>query len=80
MTEVNEEIVKQYLELQGFFVQTDVKYLREKEETGKKSSGWGDVDIIAIHPSGKKYLVEVNGGIWRPSLHPSLVRNRTSTT
>jgi hypothetical protein len=61
MTEVNEEIVKQYLELQGFFVQTDVKYLKSKDETDKKSSGWGDVDIVATHPDGRRYLVEVKG-------------------
>jgi Nuclease-related domain len=61
MVEVNEEIVKQYLELKGYFVMTDTKYLKPKEETGKKSSGWGDVDILAIHPNGSKYLIEVKG-------------------
>jgi hypothetical protein len=61
MPEVNEVIVKQYLELRGYFVITNAKFLRKKEDTGKKSSGWGDVDILATHPNGSKYLIEVKG-------------------
>jgi hypothetical protein len=59
MTEVNEEIVRQYLELQGFFVRTDEKYLLKKEETGLNGTGWGDIDILAVHPKGSRYLIEV---------------------
>lgn len=36
-------------------------YYKAKELTGKKSSGWGDIDILAIHPDGRKYLIEVKG-------------------
>jgi hypothetical protein len=61
MVEVNEEIIRQYLELQGFFVKNDVKYFQEKAKTGKKGSGWSDIDLLAIHPDGRRYLIEVKG-------------------
>ncbi len=61
MTNVNEEIVRQYLETKGFFVRTDVIVEKRKEQTGKKSSGYGDIDLLAEHPDGRRYLVEVKG-------------------
>lgn len=61
MTEVNEEIVRQYLEQLGFFVRTDVPYFRSRAETGLKSGGWGDLDVLAWHPNGTRYLIEVKG-------------------
>ena len=62
LTDVNEEIVSQYFELNGFFVQTDVLYLKAKEQTGKKSSGYGDIDLIVTNPkTGDKAVVGVTG-------------------
>ena len=61
MPEVNEEIVKQYLETKGYFVKTDAKYLRSKEKTGLKGSGWSDLDILATDNNGNRLLVEVKG-------------------
>lgn len=61
MPDANEEIIRQYLELQGFFVRTNIAYFRPMSETGKKSSGWGDLDVLALHPDGRRYLVEVKG-------------------
>lgn len=61
MTDPNEEIVRQYLEMRGYFVRTNVAYKRRKEETGKASSGWGDLDLLAWHPNGTRLLVEVKG-------------------
>ena len=55
MVDVNEEIVRKYFESKSFFVQTNVQYLERKEETGKKSSGYGDIDLIVSNP--KKYDV-----------------------
>jgi hypothetical protein len=62
LTDVNEEIVRQYFELKGYFVQTDVLYLKPKGQTGKKSSGYGDIDLIVTNPkTGDKAIVGVSG-------------------
>jgi hypothetical protein len=75
LTEVNEEIVRQSLEVEGFFVRTNVEYGKPKEKTGKKSSGYGDIDILAEHPDGRRFLVQVKG--WHTeSLAPNYFRNK----
>lgn len=62
LTDVNEEIVRQYFELKGYFVQTDVLFLKPKKQTGKKSSGYGDIDLIVTNPkTGDKAIVCVSG-------------------
>jgi len=62
MVDVNEEIVRKYFELQGYFVQADVLYLKPKERTGKKSSGYGDIDLIITNPkTGDRAIVGVSG-------------------
>jgi len=73
LTDVNEEIVRQYFELKGYFVQTDVLYLKPKGKTGKKSSGYGDIDLIILNPkTGDKAIVGVSG--WhRERVTPSYV-------
>jgi hypothetical protein len=63
MRDPNEEVVRLYLELEGFFVRSNVKYFRSKKRTGKGSGGWGDLDLLAWHPNGRRYLIEVKG--WR---------------
>ena len=75
MVDANEEIVKRYFELKGYFVMTDVKYLKSKERTGKKSSGYGDRDLIVINPTtGDKAIVAVSG--WHTErITPSYVRD-----
>jgi hypothetical protein len=73
VTDVNEEIVRQYFELKGYFVQTDVLYLKPKGKTGKESSGYGDIDLVVINPkTGDKAIVGVSG--WhRERITPSYV-------
>jgi len=75
MVDANEEIVKRYFELKGYFVMTDVKYFKSKEWTGKKSSGYGDIDLIVINPTtGDKAVVAVSG--WHTErITPSYVRD-----
>ena len=75
LTDVNEEIVSQYFELNGYFVQTDVLYLKPKEQTGKKSSGYGDIDLIVTNPkTGDKAVVGVTG--WHTErITPSYVKD-----
>ena len=52
----NEQIVRTWLETQGFLVQNRLKY---KVYRGT-SSGWCDIDLIAFRPSdGKKVAVDV---------------------
>lgn len=61
MMDVNEEIVRKYFELQGYFVQTNVPYVKPKEKTGKKSSGYGDIDLIVTNPkTGDRAIVGVS--------------------
>jgi hypothetical protein len=75
LTEVNEEVVRQYLELQDFFVRTDVPVWKDMEATGKKSSGHGDIDLLAEHPDGRRYLIEVKG--WHTeTIAPNYFKNR----
>jgi len=63
LTDVNEEIVRQYFELKGYFVQTDVPYFKPKGQTGKKSSGYGDIDLIVTNPktTSDNAIVGVSG-------------------
>jgi predicted RecB family endonuclease len=75
MTDVNEEIVRQYMETQGFFVRTDILVWKAKEQTQKKSSGYGDIDLLAEDSDGRRYLIEVKG--WHTeSIAPNYFRNR----
>lgn len=75
MADVNEEIVRKYFELKGFLVKTNVQYLKPKEKTGKKSSGYGDIDLIIANPkTGEKAIVAVSG--WHTErITPSYVKD-----
>lgn len=43
-------------------MQTDVIYFKPKEKTGKKSSGYGDIDLVITNPkTGDKAVVGVSG-------------------
>ena len=45
-------LVKEYLELQGFFVKTETKYpILGKDTLGRSKKNWGDIDIIATKAS-----------------------------
>lgn len=48
MTDPNEEVVKAFLEMKGFFVRTNVRYTVKE---GKKASGQSDLDIVALNPN-----------------------------
>lgn len=49
----NEQIVRAWLETQGFLVQSRLKF---KVRRGM-SSGWSDIDLIAYRPSDRKRVV-----------------------
>jgi hypothetical protein len=58
MAEVNEEIVRRYFELDGYFVRSNIAY-RFKTEKG---AGWSDIDLCAFHPiTGDAAAIEVKG-------------------
>ena len=58
MSDVNEELVRRYFELQGYFVRTNVKY----EYRTPKGMGWSDIDLCVLHPiTGDAAAVEVKG-------------------
>ena len=63
MADVNEEIVRQYFEMKGYLVRTRVPFNKPKEKTGKKSSGYGDIDLIISDPKNEKKpaIVGVSG-------------------
>jgi len=71
MIDPNEELVRRWLELRGYFVRTNVPY-RLRTETG---AGWSDVDICAINPHTNEALaVEVKG--WHTErITPGHLRN-----
>lgn len=48
MTDPNEEVVKAFLEMKGFFVRTNVRYYVQKDG---KPGGNSDVDIVGINPN-----------------------------
>lgn len=55
MAELNEEIVRRYFELQGWFVRTNVRYTFVK-------GGDSDLDLVMFHPlTGMGAVVEVKG-------------------
>ena len=58
VSDPNEELVRRWLELRGFFVRTNLPYYLPSV----KGAGWSDVDICAIHPhTGDALAVEVKG-------------------
>lgn len=62
MAEVNEDIVRTYFESKGFFTISNVKFMKEAKETGKKSSGRGDIDILGFNPKTDEGIaVEIKG-------------------
>ena len=71
MTEVNEELVRRYFELQGYFVRMNVPYSYRTP----KGMGWSDVDLCISHPKSRDAAaVEVKG--WHTeSISPGHIRN-----
>jgi hypothetical protein len=58
MPDANEEIVRRYLELDGYFVRSRVQY---KYTTPGGGAGWSDVDLCGITSDGQAIAVEVKG-------------------
>jgi hypothetical protein len=55
--DINEQIVRSWLEIQGFLVKGRLRY----KITAEKSAGWGDIDLIAysLH-DGKRVAVDIS--------------------
>src|SRR5436305_35742 len=58
MPDANEEIVRRYLELHGYFVRSRVRY---KYTTPHGGSGWSDIDLCGITTDRRAIAVEVKG-------------------
>jgi hypothetical protein len=71
VSDVNEELVRRYFELLGYFVRTNVKY----EYRTPKGMGWSDIDLCILHPlTSDAAAVEVKG--WHmESITPSYFRD-----
>ena len=54
--DINEQIVRSWLEIQGFLVKSRLRY----KVTREKGTGWSDIDLIAnrLH-DGKKVAVDI---------------------
>src|SRR5437870_3947876 len=58
LSDVNEELVRRYYELQGYFVRTNVRY----EFRSGNGMGHSDLDLCVLHPiTGDAAVVEVKG-------------------
>lgn len=58
MLDANEEIVRRFFELRGYFVRTNIPYRFVTE----KGAGWSDIDLCVLNPcSGDAAAVEVKG-------------------
>ncbi|MFL5939797.1 MAG: hypothetical protein ACJ75Q_05765 [Gaiellaceae bacterium] len=58
MSDVNEELVRRYYELKGYFVRTNVWY----EFRTRTGMGHSDLDLCVFHPiTGDAAIVEVKG-------------------
>jgi hypothetical protein len=70
MSDVNEELVRRYYEIQGYFVRTNVRY----EFRAERGMGHSDIDLCVLHPlSGDAAIVEVKG--WHTErISPSYLR------
>ena len=71
MLDANEDIVRRYFELGGYFVRTNLPYQFRTD----KGSGWSDIDLCVIHPrTGDAAAVEVKG--WHTErITPSYLRD-----
>jgi hypothetical protein len=70
VSDVNEELVRRYFELQGYFVRTNVRY----EFRAARGMGHSDIDLCVMHPlTGDAAVVEVKG--WHTErISPSYLR------
>jgi hypothetical protein len=66
----NEELVRRWYEVHGYFVRSNVPYSYRTE----RGSGWSDVDLCVLHPrTGDAAAVEVKG--WHTAaISPSYLR------
>jgi len=46
-----DEIVIRYLMKEGYLISQSIWFPLPKEKTGKKVSGWSDIDIFAVKPN-----------------------------
>ena len=73
----SEEIVRAWLETQGYTVMSRLKYkIEKKRKDGQKVVGWSDVDLIGIRPKdGKRVVVDVTAWMTE-NITLSYVENR----
>ena len=75
----DEQIVKAWLETQGFIVKSRLKYKIKKEINGKERAGWGDIDLVGIRPKDcKRVVVEVSAWMTE-TITWSYVKNENSS-
>lgn len=53
-----DEIVIRYLMKEGYLVVKGIWFPLPKEKTGKKVSGWSDIDILAVKPNCPTLIVQ----------------------
>ena len=53
-----DEVVARYLTKKGYLIRQGIWFQLEKEKTGKKVSGWTDIDILAIKPNEPLLIIQ----------------------
>jgi len=53
-----DEIVVRYLMKEGYLIKQGIWFSLEKEKTGKKGSGWSDIDIFAVKPGDPPLIIQ----------------------
>jgi hypothetical protein len=53
-----DEVVAKYLIKKGFLIRQGIWFQLEKEKTGKKVSGWTDIDILAVKPDEPPLIIQ----------------------
>ena len=53
-----DEIIVRYLMKEGYLISQGVWFSLPKEKTGKKVSGWSDIDIFAVRPDEPPLVIQ----------------------
>jgi len=53
-----DEIVVRYLMKEGYLISQGIWFPLEREKTGKKVSGWSDIDIFAVKPNAPPLIIQ----------------------
>lgn len=53
-----DEIIVRYLMKKSYLISQGIWFQMPKEKTGKKVSGWSDIDILAVKPNESPLIIQ----------------------